>query len=115
MSEDERVKKLLSQLREGKYVVPSWTHEEFTQDQIDDFVKRIFGIPWALISERSLLSDFCEGPWPLETEPKPDVWITLPGACAKIKAEYGITVDGDGGILDVLRQIRANDGTKGAS
>lgn len=107
MSEDQGIEKLLSDLREGRYVLPSWDHEEFTQDQINDFFNRIFGIPWALISNRSSVSDFCEGEWPSDFGPKPDSWITVPEAYARIKAQYGVVASPESHdrVLDVLREI----------
>jgi hypothetical protein len=102
---DKKLDRLPEALKSGKVVVPSFKHEEFTQDQINDFMQRIFGMPWALISERTTVSEFCERPWPLESEPKPDYWVTLDEAYERIYAVYGVRLSANTHphLLDALR------------
>jgi hypothetical protein len=104
MDENE-MEKLLKAIGGGELVVPSFEHDDLSQDQINDFVQKVFGMPWALISDKATVSEFCEGPWPFEGEPKPDFWVTLEEAYERIHAVYGVRLSAETHprVVDVLR------------
>lgn len=103
--DDKEGEEALRALMSGEVVVPYFEHDEFSQDEINEFVNKIFGIPWALISEWSTVSDFCEGPWCFDGEPKPDYWVTLEEAYERIHSVYGVRLSAETHprVVDVLR------------
>lgn len=85
------------QVRKRKIVLaPQVEIGKFEPDAIDEFLKRIFGVTGALVTDESRLSDFISfGNDPGESAE----------AVARIQAEYGIVVDVHDRLVEVLRRL----------
>lgn len=85
--------------REGRIVYASTDRIERLGALPGEFVRRVFGITGALITDESQLSDFVT----FDPTERPDA---LQDMCIRILEMYGVSVEPHDYIVDVLERLR---------